>query len=115
MSIIAEPFKKDNETFPQNKIILTDGTTLDCYPITDKEPENIPDDTLQPDTTGQYLRIGRHKATPAPQPATERAGQELFIDNAFYLLAHICSTIGINAFHFSVRNGKRWNNVIIST
>ena len=88
MSIIAEPFKKDNETFPQNKIILTDGTTLDCYPVADKEPENIPDDTLQPDTTGQYLRIGRHKATPAPQPATERAGQELFIDNAFYLLAH---------------------------
>ena len=31
------------------------------------------------------------------------------------LLSHICSTIGINAFHFSVRNGKRWGNVIIST
>ena len=70
MSIIAEPFKKDNETFPQNKIILTDGTTLDCYPITDKEPENIPDDTLQPDTTGQYLRIGRRKNCSSTTPST---------------------------------------------
>ena len=31
-----------------------------------------------------------------------------------HLLSRICSTISINAFHFSVRNGKRWSNVLLT-
>ena len=32
-----------------------------------------------------------------------------------YLLSHLRSTIGVNGLNFSVRNGKRWNPVAITT
>ena len=39
------------------------------------------------DHTGQYLTIGSQKPTPVPKPTVEEQRQ-LFISNAFYLLAH---------------------------
>lgn len=59
MAIIAEPFKEGGEHFPQNKIILTDGRQLDCYPLAAQTPHQFDGDQRQ-----------------------------LFLDNAFYLLAH---------------------------
>ncbi len=89
MSIVAEPFKEDKGQFPEGKIILTDGRTLDCYPLAEQKPEKIETDSLQLDTTGQYLIIGRRKPTPVPKPsATVEELRQLFISNAFYLLAH---------------------------
>ena len=89
MSIIAELNKKSEEKFPQNKIILIDGRTLDCYPLVQKVPEKLEDDHLELDKTGQYLIIGRRKPSPTPQPSQAIEEQrQLFIDNAFYLLAH---------------------------
>ena len=89
MSIIAEPFKEDKDLFPEGKIILTDGRVLDCYPLEEQKPEKIESDSLELDRTGQYLIIGRHKPTPVPNPsATVEEQRQLFISNAFYLLAH---------------------------
>ncbi len=89
MSIIAEPFKEVNGQFPEGKIILTDGRVLDCYPLAEQKPEKIESDTLELDTTGQYLIIGRRKPTPVPKPsATVEDQRQLFVSNAFYLLAH---------------------------
>lgn len=89
MSIIAEPFKKGGENFPQNKIILIDGRELDCYPLAEEPPEKLDHDPMELDKTGQYLIISRWKPTPTPQPSpTVESQRQLFIDNAFYLLAH---------------------------
>lgn len=44
-----------------DKMTLLDGSTIDCYPIT--EPSKITDDgNFILDTTGQYLQIGRKNA-----------------------------------------------------
>ena len=89
MSIIAEPLKEGGNNFPQNKIILTDGRQLDCYPLATQAPDKLDDDHLELDKTGQYLVVGRRKPSPAPQPsASAEAQRQLFFDNAFYLLAH---------------------------
>ena len=89
MSIVAEPFKEDKGIFPEGKIILTDGRVLDCYPLAEQKPEKIESDSLELDRTGQYLIIGRRKPTPVPKPsATVEELRQLFISNAFYLLAH---------------------------
>ena len=89
MSIVAEPFKEDKGLFPEGKIILTDGRVLDCYPLTEQKPEKIESDSLELDLTGQYLTIGRRKPTPVPKPsATVEELRQLFVSNAFYLLAH---------------------------
>ena len=89
MSIVAEPFKEVKGLFPEGKIILTDGRVLDCYPLAEQKPEKIESDSLELDRTGQYLIIGRHKPTPVPKPsATVVEQRQLFVSNAFYLLAH---------------------------
>ena len=89
MSIIAEPFKEGGENFPQNKIILTDGRVLECYPLDGQAPEKAGHDPMELDKTGQYLIIGHRKPTPTPQPSpTVESQRQLFTDNAFYLLAH---------------------------
>ncbi len=89
MSIIAEPYKEDKDLFPEGKIILTDGRVLDCYPLAEQKPEKIESDSLKLDRTGQYLIIGRRKPTPVPKPsATVEELRQLFVSNAFYLLAH---------------------------
>lgn len=89
MSIIAEPFKEGGEKFPQNKIVLMDGRELDCYPLSEEVPEKLDDDPQELDKTGQYLVIGSKKPAPIQQPSVEVVSQrQLFIDNAFYLLAH---------------------------
>lgn len=89
MSIIAEPFKEGGEEFPQNQIILLDGRTLDCYPLARQAPEELDDDKMELDKTGQYLIVGRQKSSPKPLPSADvEVQRQLFIDNAFYLLAH---------------------------
>ena len=89
MSIIAEPFKEGGENFPPNKIVLIDGRELDCYPLSEEVPEKLDDDPQELDKTGRYLTVGSKKPVPIPQPSVDVVSQrQLFIDNAFYLLAH---------------------------
>lgn len=81
--------EEKHEERPHNHITLLDGHTLECYPLADKGPEKIAEDHLKMDMTGQYLTIGTRKPSPAPQPSEEAKEQsQLFIRNAFYLLAH---------------------------
>ena len=83
-------FGEDNhEQLPHNQITLLDGRALDCYPLAGEVPEKIAEDHLKLDMTGQYFILGTRKPSPDPQPSEEVKEQEqLFIRNAFYLLAH---------------------------
>ncbi len=89
MSLFTEFEKREQEVFPQNKIILWDGRMLDCYPLAAQAPDKIDEDHLELDKTGQYLNVGTIKPQPVPPKSEEAEEQEqLFIKNAFYLLAH---------------------------
>ena len=89
MGIIAEPYKVEKDLFPEGKIILADGRMLDCHPLAEQDPEKVEADTLELDKTGQYLIIGGRKPAPVPKPsAAVEEQRQLFVSNAFYLLAH---------------------------
>ena len=79
----------EKETFPDGKIVLLNGTQLDCYPLSDEDVESVPQDKLELDTTGQFVTVRKckPKATPVSNEWVQK--QQLFVDNAFYLLAHI--------------------------
>lgn len=80
MNIDAEFEKRKGEVFPQGKIILWDGRALDCYPLA----AQAPGENFQSHTTVQYPSIGA--ALPEPEEAEQQ--KQLFIKNAFRLLAH---------------------------
>ena len=89
MGIYAEFEKREREVFPHNKIILWDGRMLDCYPLAAQAPDKIYEDHLELDTTGQFLSVGAKKPQPvSPKSKDTEEQKELFIKNAFYLLAH---------------------------
>lgn len=79
----------EKETFPDGKIVLLNGTQLDCYPLADEDIESEFQDKLELDTTGQYVTVRKCKPriTPVSDECMQR--QQLFADNAFYLLAHM--------------------------
>lgn len=80
--------ERDEIEFPEGKIVTLDGRVLDCFPITTGNAE-IVDDSFKLDTTGRYLSIGRKPRTPfPPTPKEVEEQRDLFINNAFYLLAH---------------------------
>lgn len=88
MGIFTE-LKKEQEVFPHNKIVLLDGRVLDCFPVAAQAPDKIEDDHFEFDKTGQYFRVGTKKPQPAPPLSSEvEAQKQLFIKNAFHLLAH---------------------------
>ena len=79
--------KREKVEFPEGKIVLLDGTELECIPKA--IAEDAEGDELALDTTGQYLSIGKRK--PLQQPSADeqkKQQEELFLNNAFYLLAH---------------------------
>ena len=54
----------------------------------------------------------------APQPYKKRAPGDFSSGARIgggYLLSHFRSTIGVDRFNFSVRNGKRWSPVAVAT
>lgn len=64
-----------NEEFPENAIILLDGTKLDCFPK--ENATKIENDDLKLDTTGVYLRIKKSSKqaninNETPQTVTEK-------------------------------------------
>ena len=89
MAILAEINGKATSVFPENTIILLNGRTLDCHPLAEEEQTKVEDDSMKLDTTGVYLTI--RKKRPKPEPPLPMGAEEernLFINNAFYLLAH---------------------------
>ena len=89
MGILAVMNEEKKTTFPENKIILLNDKVLDCYPVAERERVEVNDDNLKIDTTGRYFAIGRKRLKPI-QPASKEVEEQrnLFINNAFYLLAH---------------------------
>lgn len=79
----------EKETFPDGKIVLLNGTQLDCYPLADEDVDTEFQDKLELDTTGQYLTVRNCKPRITPVSDECMQKQQLFIDNAFYLLAHM--------------------------
>lgn len=104
---IREELESKKTTFPEGKIITLDGKLLDCYPV-EEEDVKVVDDSMKLDTTGRYLIIGR-RASPDPPPPKELQEQhDLFVNNAFYLLAHrerILSDSRMFLCPVEVRNG----------
>lgn len=82
---------KECEVFPENTIILLDGTKLQCYPK-NVQQDNHESNELQLDTTGVYFRT---KQPANSQCATDNAENEIL--KQFFLL---------NAFDF-LNNAKR--------
>ena len=77
------------ERHPEGAIRLLDGTILTCYPKPEEvlqQPEEIVADELPLETTGRHFGMGRRRI--APKPEAKEVLRQLFIDNAFYLLAH---------------------------
>ena len=79
----------EKETFPDGKIVLLNGTQLDCYPLTDEDIEPAFQDKLELDTTGQYVTVRKSKPRITQVSDECMQKQHLFADNAFYLLAHM--------------------------
>ena len=79
----------EKETFPDGKIVLLNGTQLDCYPLADEDVDTEFQDKLELDTTGQYVTVRKCKPRIAPVSNECMQKQQLFVDNAFYLLAHM--------------------------
>ena len=81
--------KREKVEFPEGKIVLLDGTGLECLPKADVVISDVESDQLAFDTTGQYFSIGNKKAThQLPIDELKEAQKDLFVNNAFYLLAH---------------------------
>ena len=88
------------ERHPEGAIRLTDGTILTCYPKPEREEqpsnESQPEEEMQQtevvadelplETTERHFGMGRRRI--APKPEAKEVLRQLFIDNAFYLLAH---------------------------
>ena len=77
------------ERHPEGAIRLMDGTILTCYPKPEEEmqqPEEVVADELPLERTGRHFGMGRRRV--APKPEAKEVLRQLFIDNAFYLLAH---------------------------
>ena len=94
MGIIAEINKEEKVAFPEGKIILLDGRVLDCYPVAKEEETEVVDDSMKLDTTGEYLSVKKKpigcdlSKSKQVQLQNEDIQKDLFIRNAFYLLAH---------------------------
>ena len=54
-SITENNMQEDEMVFPDGKIILLDGRTLNCYPLAEGEEAMALDDSLKLDRTGEYL------------------------------------------------------------
>ena len=75
-------------THPKNGIILMNGVLLECFQKESPQEDFQPDE-MQLDTTGTYFSVGKKPCKPQPPSSEEKERQKkLFIDNAFYLLAH---------------------------
>ena len=85
--------QEDEMVFPDGKIILLDDRILECYPMAEGKETKVWEDSLELDRTGEYLSLhGKAKGSTPSQPTRdnyEEVQKELFIKNAFYLLAHI--------------------------
>ena len=79
----------EKDAFPDGKIVLLNGTQLDCYPLADEDIETEFQDKLELDTTGQYLTVRKCKPKTTHVSDEWMQKQQLFVDNAFYLLAHM--------------------------
>ena len=87
--MIENNSKREKVEFPEGKIVLLDGTELECLPKADVVLSDVGSDQLAFDTTGQYFSIGNKKAThQLPIDELKEAQKDLFVNNAFYLLAH---------------------------
>ena len=80
------------ERHPEGAIRLMDGTILTCCPKPEEvlqQPEEIVANELPLETTGRHFGMGRrvvgHKT---PEEEADEELRQLFINNAFYLLAH---------------------------
>ena len=88
--MIVNSNKQEKVEFPEGKIVLLNGTVLECYAKANTLVGSAASDELALDTTGEYLSIGRKKPTPRPLTNEEQKRHEhdRFVNNAFYLLAH---------------------------
>ena len=79
----------EKETFPDCKIVLLNGTQLDCYPRENEDIETAFQDKFELDTTGQFVTVRKCKPKTRLVSNEQMQKQQLFVDNAFYLLAHM--------------------------
>lgn len=83
--MIIETEEKDVR-HPDGKILLKNGTMLDCYPK-ESQPQTIIPDKIGLDRSGEYLQIkGKPKNT--TRKREREPWEELFFREAFFLYEH---------------------------
>ena len=85
--MVIEYLDKKDQAFPEGKIITLDGRMLECYPVA-KTDIKIADDKIKLDTTGRFLAVGKRPKTVSSASKSQEEQHDLFVNNAFYLLAH---------------------------
>ncbi|MCQ2286139.1 MAG: hypothetical protein MJZ76_04615 [Bacteroidales bacterium] len=86
MSYICLTENDGKVVFPENKIVLLNGTELDCYPKA-IQPQKIQSDNLKLDTTGEYLSFHRksRKQIALKKERKEKANPEKDMLKSFFL------------------------------
>ena len=102
-----------NEEFPENAIVLLDGTKLDCFPK--ENATKIENDDLKLDTTGVYLRIKKSSKQASinnetPQTVTEKDVLKEFLKAKTGTLANVSSIAG----YLTSRKGNKYVFCIIT-
>jgi hypothetical protein len=93
-NIVKDSLVKDEQAFPEGKIILLDGRILDCYPAARVKEMNGVDGGLKIDTTGESFSLKKNSTgvnllkPKHESPNYKEVQKDLFLRNAFYLFAH---------------------------
>ena len=80
--------EKDGIVFPDDKIILLDGSKVDCFPRKEGCSCNVDYNIIELDTTGEYLTYGKGKSRSKDyiEDFELFCARQLFIENSFLLL-----------------------------
>ena len=92
--------------FPEGKIVLINGTVLDCYPKRE-ESDLVVDGKMQLDTTGEFLSIG-NKPSKCKKTVVRDPNELIFIEKAFLFYRNAARILSDSRMFLSpvpVRNG----------
>lgn len=88
MDMKEKLYNEGGVVFPAGKIVLLDGTALECYPREGWCDKAVDYNNLEFDTTGKYLSFGkkRYRSKEFIEELKQFLERQKFVENAFMLL-----------------------------